>query len=119
MPLVLKGRIAPLDRDEPDAIFQGRVFIDSSGSIEAVTKGNAPAPAGFNGATEVDVGNNLVMPGFIDLHNHIGYNTLPLWTEPKQKVAFAHHDSWPRAESYRSSISWPAKALVQAAPEAL
>jgi 5-methylthioadenosine/S-adenosylhomocysteine deaminase len=119
MALVIKGRIAPLDRDDPDAVFAGRVFIDDSGSIERVTRGNAAAPSGFSTTKEVDVGTNLVLPGFIDLHNHVGYNTLPLWAEPKQKTPFAHHDSWPRAESYRGSISLPAKAVVQAAPEAL
>ena len=61
----------------------------------------------------------FVLPGLIDLHNHIGYNSLPLWTEPKQKTAFAHHDSWTRAATYQASISWPANALVQTAPEAL
>ena len=67
----------------------------------------------------VDVGDAFVLPGFIDLHNHIGYNTLPLWTEPTQATAFAHHDSWTRADSYQASISWPATALKQAEPEAL
>jgi cytosine/adenosine deaminase-related metal-dependent hydrolase len=119
MALVIAGQIVPLDRADPDAMFKGRVFLDDSGSIERVTAGNATAPTGFASAPVVDVGDAFVLPGLIDLHNHIGYNTLPLWTEPKQKVAFAHHNSWTRAASYQSSISWPANALVQAAPEAL
>jgi 5-methylthioadenosine/S-adenosylhomocysteine deaminase len=119
MALVIAGRIVPLDKADPDAVFQGRVYLDDSGMIERVTAGNASAPIGFNGAPVVDVGDAFVLPGLIDLHNHIGYNALPLWIEPKQKTAFAHHDSWTRAASYQSSISWPANALVQAAPEAL
>jgi cytosine/adenosine deaminase-related metal-dependent hydrolase len=119
MTLVIQGQIVPLDRSDPDAAFKGRVFIDPSGTIERVTSGVEPAPSGFAGAPIVDVGDAFVVPGLIDLHNHIGYNTLPLWTEPKQKVAFAHHDSWPRAASYQSSITWPSKAVIQAAPEAL
>src|SRR5207342_1578376 len=67
----------------------------------------------------VDVGDAYVMPGLIDLHNHLGYNTLPLWTEPKAKKAFAHHDSWTSAATYRSSIGWPAWILANAEPEAL
>lgn len=119
MALVIAGRIVPLDRDDPAAVFKGRVFIDDSGTIEQVTAGTAADPAGFATAPVLDVGDALVLPGLIDLHNHIGYNVLPLWTEPRQKIAFAHHDSWTRAATYQASISWPAKALVTAAPEAL
>jgi len=119
MALVIAGRIVPLDAADPDAVFQGRVYVDDSGTIERVTSGTAAAPAGFSGAPVMDVGDAFVLPGLIDLHNHIGYNALPLWTEPKQKTPFAHHDSWTRAASYQSSISWPAHAIVQAAPEAL
>lgn len=119
MALVVAGRVVPLDRSDPDAVFKGRVFIDDSGTIELVTHSNAPFPSGFAAAPIVDVGDAFVMPGFIDLHNHIGYNTLPLWTEPKQKTAFKHHDSWPDAATYQTSISWPSRALAKAAPEAL
>ena len=119
MALVIAGRIVPLDRADPDAVFKGRVFLDDSGSIERVTAGNALAPTGFTNAPVVNVGDAFVLPGIIDLHNHIGYNALPLWSEPKQTTAFVHHDSWTRAASYQSSISWPANVLVQAAPEAL
>jgi hypothetical protein len=45
MALVIAGRIVPLDRDDPPTlVFKGRVFIDDSGTIEAVTKSNAAAP---------------------------------------------------------------------------
>ena len=119
MALVIRGRVVPLDPDAPDAVHAGRVYIDNGGSIERVTTDGAAAPAGYGTAPMLDVGENLVLPGFIDLHNHIGFNTLPLWTEPSQKTPFLHHDSWPRAATYAPSISWPANALVQAAPEAV
>jgi cytosine/adenosine deaminase-related metal-dependent hydrolase len=119
MALVIEGRIVALDRADPDTEFAGRVFIDDSGTVEAVAKDSAPAPSGFTNAPVIDVGDALVLPGLIDLHNHIGYNTLPLWSEPKQKTPFAHHDSWTRAPTYQSAISWPANALVQTEPEAL
>ncbi|HEX6107000.1 MAG TPA: hypothetical protein VFZ26_15540 [Gemmatimonadales bacterium] len=119
MALVIAGRIVPLDRDDPTAVFKGRVFIDDSGTIERVTASGAAEPSGFAGAPVLDVGDALVLPGLIDLHNHIGYNALPLWVEPRQKVPFAHHDSWTRAPTYQASISWPAQTLVAAAPEAL
>ncbi len=119
MALVISGKIVPLDRADPDAVFRGRVFLDDSGSIERVSAGAAVAPTGFANAPVIDVGDAFVLPGLIDLHSHIGYNSLPLWAEKTQKTPFVHHDSWTRAPSYQSSISWPAKALVKAAPEAL
>src|SRR4051812_10212539 len=109
MTLVIQGTIVPFDRSDPDAAFKGRVFIDPSGSVERVTAGNDPSPSGFAAAPTVDVGDAFVLPGLIDLHNHIGYNALALWAEPKQKVPFDHHDSWPRAESYQSAITFPSK----------
>jgi 5-methylthioadenosine/S-adenosylhomocysteine deaminase len=118
MALVIAGQIVPMDPANPDAVFKGRVFLNGN-TIEQVAAGTAAGPAGFAGAPVIDVGNAFVLPGLIDLHNHIGFNTLPLWAEKKQKVAFEHHDSWTRADSYQSSISWPAKALVKAAPEAV
>jgi cytosine/adenosine deaminase-related metal-dependent hydrolase len=117
--LVISGKIVPLDRANPDAVFKGRVFIDDSGSIEQVTVGTAAVPTGFATAPVLDVGEAFVLPGLIDLHSHIGYNSLPLWAEQTQQTPFVHHDSWTRAPSYQGSISWPAKALVKAAPEAL
>jgi 5-methylthioadenosine/S-adenosylhomocysteine deaminase len=119
MALVIAGRIVPLDAADPDAVFKGRVFLDDHGSVDRVMSGNGSAPPGFSTAPVLDVGDGFILPGLIDLHNHIGYNSLPLWAEPKQKIAFAHHDSWTRAATYQSSVSWPANALVQTEPEAL
>jgi hypothetical protein len=87
MSLVLVGRVVPLSRDghvaaKESASFQGRVWIGDDGRIEAVTRGSKKGPAGFNGAPTVDVGSNLIVPGLIDLHSHLAYATLPLWTEP-------------------------------------
>lgn len=118
MALVLVGRCLPCDASDPDAVFDGRVFINDAGDVEKVVKGGAAAPAGFATATTIDLGSNFIIPGLIDLHNHIGYNTLPLWAEPTRKNPYAHHDSWPSAPSYQSSISWPSKALITSEPEA-
>ena len=78
MALVIAGRVVPCDKNDPDAVFAGRVFVDNDGNIEHVGKDNTPAPAGFAAAPVIDAGNNFIVPGLIDLHNHIGYNTLPL-----------------------------------------
>ncbi len=118
MALVIHGRIVPLDRDDPGATFDGRVWIGDGGLIDAVTRGTAAAPAGFAAADKLDVGDALVLPGLIDAHNHLGYDALPLWAEPRQKTPFLHHNSWPTAKSYKADVSWPAWVVTHAEPEA-
>ncbi|HEY6683060.1 MAG TPA: amidohydrolase family protein [Propionibacteriaceae bacterium] len=101
------------------AVFTGRVWVGDDGTVAAVTKGSKAGPSGSSGAPVIDVGSSLVMPGLIDLHNHLAYNTLPLWTEPGQQTPFAHHNSWTRAETYAASTTWPAYALITACPQEL
>ncbi|MEV0155744.1 amidohydrolase family protein [Micromonospora sp. NPDC050686] len=124
MALVIAGRVVPMTCDptvaaDTSASFRGRVWIGDDGMITAVTRSRQPGPAGFDTAPVVDVGTSLVLPGLIDLHNHLAYNTLPLWSEPTQRTPFAHHDSWTRARSYAASVTWPAHAFVTAAPQEL
>jgi imidazolonepropionase-like amidohydrolase len=75
--LVLQGVVAPL-RDGAPASVPGAVYVDD-GLVAAVTPLDAE-PAGFAGALRVAAG-GVIYPGLIDLHNHLLYNTLPLWTE--------------------------------------
>lgn len=127
MALVLSGRVAPLDPNEPTASFQGRVYLTEGstdengdfGRVVAVRAAGEPAPPGFSQAREVDLGSAFVYPGLIDLHSHIGYNSLPLWTEEGRETPFLHHDNWPGADSYKPRVSWPAYLLASGAPEAL
>src|SRR5262249_8312153 len=53
------------------------------------------------------------------LHNHLAYNTLPLWSVATRAQPFLHHNSWPREETYAPSITWPAYAFITAAPAEL
>jgi 5-methylthioadenosine/S-adenosylhomocysteine deaminase len=120
----IKGRIVPMASDRtvaPDrsAAFSGRVWIADDGTVAAVTRGRAKPPPGYDAAAVVDVGTSLVLPGFIDLHNHLAYNTLPLWTEPKRSTPWPDHSSWTRAPSYAASTTWPAYALITACPQEL
>jgi 5-methylthioadenosine/S-adenosylhomocysteine deaminase len=120
----IRGRIVPLSSDpavapNDAAVFTGRVWVADDGTVAAITKGSKAGPPGSGGAQVIDVGSSLVMPGLIDLHNHLAYNTLPLWTEPGQRTPFAHHNSWTRAETYAASTTWPAYALITACPHEL
>ncbi|HEX7537362.1 MAG TPA: amidohydrolase family protein [Dermatophilaceae bacterium] len=125
----IRGRIVPLSADravskgELDA-FAGAVWLGDDGMVSQVTRdtrGKAAAPPGFEKASVVDVGSSLVFPGLIDLHNHLAYNTLSLWTEETRDKAkpFLHHNSWPGARSYAASVTWPAYTFITAAPQEL
>lgn len=120
----VRGRIVPFASDRSvapteDSVFTGRVWIGDEGRIAAVTRSTRPGPPGFESAPVVDVGTSLVMPGLVDLHNHLAYNTLPLWAEPTQATPFLHHNSWTRAATYSASTTWPAYALITACPQEL
>ncbi len=125
MSLVIAGRIVPLTQDAGVAAsereaFQGKVWIGDDGRVESVTRGTAAGPGnGFAKAPVIDVGSHLVLPGFVDLHSHLAYATLPLWTEPGRTVPYLHHDSWPSARTYAADITWPAYAFIEAAPREL
>lgn len=124
MSLVIAGRIVPLSRksavaaSESDS-FRGRVWIQDDGVIAAITKSRQKAPAGFESARVVDVGDDLVTPGFIDMHSHLAYAPLPLWVEKDRATPFAHHDIWPNRPGYAAAVTWPAYAFVVAAPAEL
>ena len=118
----IHGRIVPMSDDpalDGATVFTGRVWVADDGTIAAVTRGTSRAPAGFEHAPVVDVGTDLVLPGLIDLHNHLAYNTLPLWTDPSRTTPWPHHDSWPRAATYAASTTWPAYGLITACPHEL
>jgi 5-methylthioadenosine/S-adenosylhomocysteine deaminase len=119
MTLVVSGTVAPLRAGAEDEFFAGRVFLADDGTVAAVTSGNAPGPAGFDNARAVDVGTAVIYPGLVDLHSHLGYNTLPLWADPGQQTPYLHHDIWPGEPTYKPDVSWPAWTLAAQAPEAL
>ena len=124
MSLVLSGRIVPLSRKtsvapSESASFRGRVWIADDGTITAVTRARQKGPPSFDNTPVVEVGDNLVVPGFIDMHSHLAYATLPLWEEAGRQSPFAHHDIWPTRPGYAESVTWPAYAFVVAAPEEL
>jgi 5-methylthioadenosine/S-adenosylhomocysteine deaminase len=120
MALVVTGTVAPMAVGAEQDVFAGRVWLKDDGTVAGVTRGNAGAPAGFPAnPVEVDVGAAVIYPGLVDLHSHLGYNSLPLWTDPGQTTAYRHHDSWPGEPSYKPDVSWPAWTLAAKAPESL
>jgi 5-methylthioadenosine/S-adenosylhomocysteine deaminase len=108
-PLVLTGRVVTFDEDQPQ-LDDGAVYIGADELIAAVQPRTAPAPAGFESARKVRTG-GVIYPGLIDLHGHIAYNSLPLWSPPGRKDPYTSRYQWPGDRSYEGMISDPANAL--------
>ena len=100
--LALAGRVVTMD-DAFTVKADAVVYIDR-GAIVAVQDRARPVPAGFEGVAPVLTG-GTIFPGLIELHNHLAYNALPLWT-PVPKL-FQHRGQWPDHPDYRKLISGP------------
>lgn len=118
MALILTGTVVTADREAP-VIDPGAVYLGDDGRVAAVLPLGTPAPPGFASARRIDT-EACIYPGLVDLHSHLGYNTLPLWEAPG--VPYMHHDRWPDEDEppdYGRTITWPSRILGQAAAEAL
>ncbi|NIK60861.1 amidohydrolase family protein [Kribbella shirazensis] len=113
---VLRGTVVTM-RPDGAILTGGAVYVGDDGLIAAVTPVDA-VPAGFDKAPRIAAG-GLIFPGLIDLHNHLMYNSLPLWMEPSRTVPWTSHNQWGRAPTYSSQISQPARLLGAAAGRAL
>ena len=100
--LALAGRVATMD-DTFTVNADAVVYIDR-GAIVAVQDRARPPPPGFDKVVPVNTG-GTIFPGLIELHNHLAYNALPLWS-PVPKL-FQHRGQWPEHPDYRKLISGP------------
>lgn len=83
----------------PDQAVSGYVVIQDE-KIKTVVRTRAEVPAG---ATIVDTG-GVISPGFIDLHNHVAYNFIPLWNAGRR---WNNRYQWARASGYDTAVKVP------------
>jgi cytosine/adenosine deaminase-related metal-dependent hydrolase len=108
--LRVRGTVVALAPQDPERIETGTVVLGDDGLVSEVTR---------RADADVTAGRDWVFPGLVDLHSHLGYNTLPLWTDPGQTQPYLHRDIWPGEPSYQPMISWPAWTLARCEPAAL
>jgi hypothetical protein len=103
--LALTGTVVTMT--SPSKVLAHRTVYIREGIIEAIRESTAPRPSGFEAVTVLNT-QGLIFPGFIELHNHLAYNVLPLWSVPK---TFANRDQWSGLGAYRQLISGPMGAI--------
>ena len=100
--LALGGRIVAMD-DEFHVLPDAVLYIAKGRIVAAQPRAQAP-PAGFEATPLVPTGGTL-FPGLIELHNHLAYNALPLWS-PVPRL-YQDRGQWPTHPDYRKLISGP------------
>src|SRR5918992_1408670 len=108
-PLVLYGRVVTFDEDNP-LIDDGALYIGADQRIHAAQPRRDPPPAGFEQARRIRTGGSIY-PGLLALHNHVVYNTLPLWHPRDQSTPYETRYQWTDDSSYKTLIGNPANAL--------
>jgi cytosine/adenosine deaminase-related metal-dependent hydrolase len=116
-PLVLTGRLVTFDSANP-VIEAGALYIGSDEKIAAVQPASAPPPAGFEEVKPVKTG-GTIYPGLIDLHGHMVYNCLSLWSPAERHTPYTTRYQWPDADDYKERIGNPANALGALAGKAM
>lgn len=106
--LALGGRVVSMD--DGFHVLPDAVLYIAKGRIVAAQPRVQPPPPGFE-ATPVTPTDGTLFPGFIELHNHLAYNVLPLWS-PVPKL-YQDRGQWPTHPDYRKLISGPMTVIGQ------
>jgi 5-methylthioadenosine/S-adenosylhomocysteine deaminase len=97
--LLLKGNLVT-----PDGVIQGGWLDIERGHILHVEREKPEIP----GARVLET-NDLVFPGFIDLHNHPSFNIFPRWTPPHK---FPNRYAWRDWFVYQQQLEGKAHGLL-------
>ena len=103
---VLIGRLVTMDQTET-VHARGALCIEHD-RIAAVVADPAHVPRAFSSVAPIETGGTLY-PGLIELHNHLSYNFLPLWSVPRR---YTNRNQWRTTEpDYDISIANPARII--------
>jgi 5-methylthioadenosine/S-adenosylhomocysteine deaminase len=107
MKYVLKGRVATMDAAST-VLPAGAVYVDGQ-NIVAVQESSAPPPTGFPGAATIGP-SGTIFPGLIELHNHLSYDALTMWSVPRK---FADRGQWQGNADYKHRVSDPMGTIAK------
>src|SRR3954454_14280306 len=99
-------------------IDHGAVYVQPNdpehrGRIEKAQPASRAAPAGYENAATVDTG-GVIYPGLIDLHGHMAYNCISLWSPVDHPEPYDTRYEWTRNKGYDPEVQDPTNALCKA-----
>jgi 5-methylthioadenosine/S-adenosylhomocysteine deaminase len=121
-PMVVKGKVVTFDEAQP-VLENGAVYIrpndpTSRGTIEAIQDAGDKAPAGYEQAPVLST-DGVIYPGLIDLHNHVAYNVISLWSPVNHPGPYDTRYQWTDNKGYDPEVQNPTNALCKAVGKAL
>ena len=115
MQLILTGTAVTFD-DDRSVMHDAAVYI-SGDTIEKIQPPSKPAPTWYEKAQRVRT-DGFIYPGLIDLHSHLAYNFLPLWSAPRDEP-YDNRYTWANPNTtYGRDVGRPAEAMGIAAAAA-
>ena len=105
----LRGRVVTMNPAR-EVAEDGVVWV-ADGTITDVTP-PAERPAAHAGSPRIAT-RGTIYPGLIDLHNHLAYDTLPLFPIPRR---YDKREQWQGTRGYRRYVSGPA-GVIASKPE--
>lgn len=100
--LAIAGRIVTMNGTFK--VLDDAIIYIEKGAIVAVQARDQPAPAAFASVPVIE-SKGTIYPGLIELHNHLSYNALPLWSPVPKR--FNNRSQWPNHADYRPLVSGP------------
>ena len=98
-PIVLRGTIIL-----PDGVTKHGYVAIVNGRIASVSEDLPNIP----GAITVNT-HGIILPGFVDVHNHVAWNVLPRWTPPH---VYTYYTQWETDPEYLQKVKIPFVNLI-------
>ncbi|HEY3087977.1 MAG TPA: amidohydrolase family protein [Jatrophihabitantaceae bacterium] len=95
--------------DNVHTVVDDGVIYARNGSITDILPSGAPIPPGYENVRRIST-RGTIFPGLVELHNHLPYDVLSLWSVPR---LFRNRDQWsgPSTPDYHRLVSGPMAAL--------
>jgi len=98
--LTLRGTVLT-----PETVYEDGFITTKDGRILAAGESSGQA---LSGSIQTD---SIILPGLVDIHNHITWNFLPRW---RTNQLFANRYEWQQLPSYKIALDVPHREVFQA-----
>jgi hypothetical protein len=106
---VLRGTLVTMDESlaEPDRVFPGAVHVQGNRILDVLGDGD-PLPPGAAGAPVLETA-GLILPGLLNIHDHLPFNSLPTWDVPGLMEDVS---DWTSLDDYQVHVRYPRNLLI-------